>query len=860
MIISTQSEELKLWRILFNVNPLNLLQNNSLQVTNSTSTEIPLHFSSRRQYITTIEPLIISECYAELAQALEYQDQQELQYFQLEISQRRQSEKQIDRHGVVDNVMLITFTSPNSSHISFKTGDVLLLTPTELKTETSSSVMLFGIIEHINNIDNDIHVAVCPPKTKSWGKIAQKKLLEYVHWRVASTKFATGPYARMIRALHCIGDTSLHKTILNPSAYAHEYKSSLHRVSPAIRQYLTNSFNSSQIQAIGATSTTRENFTLIMGPPGTGKTTMLLGILSIVLQQNPRAKILISAPTNVAVDEIILRIWKQGLVDKRGERYGPKIVRLGIEDRMPDKIRRKAYLDTLVKHQVRKEVERQEKSGDIRLCKSEIRQIETRVKKDILNSSNIICSTLSTASLSDPVVQNIRFDLVCIDEACQAIEPLSLIPLVFFHAKHCVMTGDPNQLPATLISSHASSAGLDRSLMERLIRAKFPTIMLNIQYRMHPDISRFPVSYFYENKLNDDPSTEYRATEYCETLGPYAFLDCITGKEKKKHNSLHNTYEANLVSLLCQGVINNFGSDRDKKRVSSQIVVLTPYRKQLSTIKNHLKRQEKYCQYLPAIQVYTIDGFQGNESEIIILSCVRSSNQRGIGFVQDVRRMNVALTRAQHQLIVLGNSETLSKNKAWSDLIEDSKIRGCYHVVSGNCSAFVRRNIETSQPKYLKRKNTHQITSKKTSTSNTINTVPNPTSDSVPIIDLTYSPPKKRETKLLPLSEEKNISEQKISTLSKPNSLKATPSSSPNSMKRPFSKLAQAALDKNFVPPKKKVSKRKKPSSGGSIPNERENRVTQRSLSSSSSSKFSNKDWRQHQAFVLNVQKRNKKK
>jgi senataxin len=275
---------------------------------------------------------------------------------------------------------------------------------------------------------------------------------------------------------------------------------------------------------------------------------------------------------------------------------------------------------------------------------------------------------------------NIEFETVIIDEAAQCVEASALIPLKYGCAK-CILVGDPKQLPPTVLSKEAASQyQYEQSLFVRMqVNHPNDVHLLDTQYRMHPEISQFPSDTFYDGRLLDGPNMSSLREQPWHTaplLGPYRFFD-IKGQHQAapKGHSLINVAEAEAALQLYDRLVNDF-PDVDFRTVV-KIGIITPYKSQLSELKTRFARR-----YGPGItdlvEFNTTDAFQGRECEIIIFSCVRASLSGNIGFLQDIRRMNVGLTRAKSSLWVLGNSESLVRGEFWAKLIENAKARRCF--------------------------------------------------------------------------------------------------------------------------------------------------------------------------------------
>ncbi|PON78563.1 P-loop containing nucleoside triphosphate hydrolase [Parasponia andersonii] len=335
----------------------------------------------------------------------------------------------------------------------------------------------------------------------------------------------------------------------------------------------------------------------------------------------------------------------------------------------------------------------------------EIKGLKYKIRKSILREAEIVVTTLSGcggdlyAVCSESVSghrfgspsENTLFDAVVIDEAAQAVEPATLIPLQLLKSNgvKCIMVGDPKQLPATVLSNVASKFLFECSMFERLQKAGHPVVMLTEQYRMHPEICRFPSSHFYERKLlNGKMSSKLAPFHETEGLGPYVFYDIIDGRELRGKNSgalsLYNEHEVDAALEVVKFFKNKYPSEF----IAGRIGIITPYKRQLSLLRSRFSTFFG-SSIVDDIEFNTVDGFQGREVDILILSTVRAAtssagpgiNLSNIGFVADVRRMNVALTRAKLSLLVVGNARTLQTNKNWAALIKDAVERNLVRTV-----------------------------------------------------------------------------------------------------------------------------------------------------------------------------------
>jgi len=490
-------------------------------------------------------------------------------------------------------------------------------------------------------------------------------------------------------------------------------------------EFESDDLNESQVKAAQLALGSTPVF-LVHGPPGTGKTTTLVKIIKELVER--RNKILATADSNNAVDNLVVGLIKEGL----------KVVRLGHPARL-DPALLKVSLDYMVEHhdkyeEIKKIDEKVEKirskqtefkkpipslkrgltdeeifnlaqkgkgargvsfeiiksmakwidmQREINSLVSEKIQIYNKIVEEILSRTDVVCTTNSTAG-SD-LLLGITFDVAVIDEATQATEPSSLIPLI--KAKKLIMAGDHKQLPPTILNPEAQA--LSFTLFERFLE-NYPeaSYMLRIQYRMNEKIMMFPSIKFYDGKLIAHPSV--RNITLSQIVGseirdpilddtPVVFVDtCRMFKEKVKRGSFskYNPREAEFVKKLVDKLI---GSGVIKNAVG----IITPYKDHEDYLKDKI----------PGVEIHTVDGFQGREKEIIILSLVRSNQEQEIGFLNDLRRINVALTRAKRKLIIIGDAETLTSNSFFHDLIQYVKNNGKFVSLEANC----KRSLGKSQ-------------------------------------------------------------------------------------------------------------------------------------------------------------------
>ncbi|XP_050908466.1 helicase sen1 [Lathyrus oleraceus] len=298
------------------------------------------------------------------------------------------------------------------------------------------------------------------------------------------------------------------------------------------------------------------------------------------------------------------------------------------------------------------------------------------------NACLILCTASSSVKMHySAMVKPVEF--LVIDEAAQLKECESTIPLQLTGLRHCILIGDERQLPALVKSKIADKCEFGRSMFERLVILGYKRHMLNVQYRMHPSISLFPCKEFYDEKLFDAPVVREESYNKLflkrEMYGPYSFINIAKGKEKHgQGQSLKNMVEVAVISEIIKSLNKEFM--RTKKKVS--IGIISPYNAQVSEIQEKVKQYTWASNSGFSVNVRSVDGFQGGEEDIIIISTVRSNGSGNVGFLSNRQRTNVAITRARYCLWILGNASTLiNSDSVWRNVVLDAKRRGCFHNV-----------------------------------------------------------------------------------------------------------------------------------------------------------------------------------
>lgn len=446
--------------------------------------------------------------------------------------------------------------------------------------------------------------------------------------------------------------------------------------------------NGSQINAVK--SVLQKPLSLIQGPPGTGKTVTSATVIYHLAKVNG-GQVLVCAPSNVAVDQLCERIHRTGL----------KVVRLTAKSREDVE----SSVGFLSLHQQVRMNDSNLELTKLAQLKSELGELSSQDEKkfktltrgaerEILNNADVICCTCVGAG--DPRLQKMKFRTVLIDESTQSAEPECMIPLVL-GCKQVVLVGDHQQLGPVIMNKKAAKAGLNQSLFERLVILGLAPIRLNVQYRMHPCLSEFPSNMFYEGSLQNGVTMQQRLrrdVDFPWPVGdtPMMFWSNLGNEEiSASGTSYLNRTEASNVEKIVTRFFKAGVQPAD-------IGVITPYEGQRSYVVQSMQntgtfKKENYKE----IEVASVDAFQGREKDFIVLSCVRSNDHQGIGFLSDPRRLNVALTRAKYGLVILGNPKVLSKHPLWHYLLQHFKERNC--LVEGPLSNLQTSLLQFSRPK-----------------------------------------------------------------------------------------------------------------------------------------------------------------
>ena len=450
---------------------------------------------------------------------------------------------------------------------------------------------------------------------------------------------------------------------------------------PGFRQLYPIGFpwlNPTQETAVNKVLCTKD-VAVVHGPPGTGKTTTMVEAIYETLHREPQ--VLVCAQSNMAVDWI-----SEKLVDR-----GVNVLRIGNPSRVNDKMLSFTYERRFEGHpsypelwSIRKELRqlqgrrhrgsRDERDGvrsRISRLKDRAVALEVQINADLFDSAHVIASTL--VSSNHRLLGGMHFGTLFIDEAAQALEAACWIAIR--KADRVILAGDHCQLPPTIKCFDAARGGLEQTMMETIVVNKPETVsLLKIQYRMNEAIMRFSSEWFYHGELEAAPEVKNRSILDLDT--PISWID--TSEMDFKEQFVGETFgrinkdEANLLLQELQAYISKIGGERIlDERIDFGII--SPYKAQVQYLRSKIKGNDALLPYRHLFTVNTVDGFQGQERDVIFISLVRANEDGQIGFLRDLRRMNVAITRARMKLVILGDAATLGKHPFYHKLIESIK-------------------------------------------------------------------------------------------------------------------------------------------------------------------------------------------
>lgn len=473
---------------------------------------------------------------------------------------------------------------------------------------------------------------------------------------------------------------------LDPTNFKHRQPQFFTPRGAAADPPLAAGLNESQRAAIRF-ALTAEDVAIIHGPPGTGKTTSVVEFIRQAAASGQ--KVLACAPSNTAVDNLLERLAAAG----------SRVVRVGHPARVKEDLRAHT-LDALVAEhdnmrlvrELLREAEslyqkadrytrakpargaKQDMRREARDLKAESRQLERQAINHVLDGAEVICAT---TAIDDLVLGDRRFDWVVVDEACQTTEPACWIPLT--RGDRILLAGDHCQLPPTVVSKDAAREGLARSMMQRLVETYGATItrQLDVQYRMHETIMRFSSGQFYADTLVADESVRGHLLSDLPGVAsspltdePLTFID-TAGADYDEEAELDGSSRCNPAEGRL--VLHKVAQLLEAGVPPEEIAVIAPYAAQVRWLRERTPD--------PALEIDTVDGFQGREKEAVVISLVRSNREGEIGFLADTRRMNVALTRPRRKLIVIGDSATLGDHPFYAALLDYFQQAGAYNTV-----------------------------------------------------------------------------------------------------------------------------------------------------------------------------------
>jgi len=435
---------------------------------------------------------------------------------------------------------------------------------------------------------------------------------------------------------------------------------------------------------------------VIHGPPGTGKTTSLVQAIHLTLQTEKQ--VLVCAPTNSAIDLITEKLIELGI----------DVVRLGHPARISDELQNSSVDGKVAASPYFKDIKNLRRNAEeyfrmagkykrvfgkedakqraafyaeARSCLKEARLLEDYITDEVFATARVICCTPVTST--HRALARKRFNTLFFDEASQALEPMVWIPLL--KCKRLVLCGDHFQLPPVVKSAEARKGGLDKTMLDRCIHFDGAVALLTRQYRMSTAIMGFSNAFFYGNALvadesvseqalvNDEESYLSKNIEFIDTAG--CGFDEIQNPETLSH---YNPKEGEVLFKHLEQLLQDFSALPEAEPI--HIGIISPYKEQREWLKDNLDESAWHKDKLASLSIKTIDGFQGEERDVIYISLVRSNSHQEIGFLSDLRRMNVAITRAKKKLVVIGDSATVGANDFYRQFLEYCEKHGMYRT------------------------------------------------------------------------------------------------------------------------------------------------------------------------------------
>ena len=537
----------------------------------------------------------------------------------------------------------------------------------QTSTASTTKIKYFPFTGTVSYVDGDRMVVAVPDN----GQLIDVQSAEHVGIQLF---FDETSYKMMFDALDRVIKAKGRLGYLRDLFYSHQ-KAETFSFAPLHFPYL----NPTQQDAVNKVLRAKD-VAIVHGPPGTGKTTTLVEAIYETLRRENQ--VLVCAQSNMAVDWI-----SEKLVDR-----GVNVLRIGNPTRVNDKMlsftyerRFEAHPDYELLWSIRKairELRGHRKRGDdkyhqkLERLKERATELEVRINAQLFGEARVIACTL--VGSANRLLDGQKFGTLFIDEAAQALEAACWIPMR--KVSRVIFAGDHCQLPPTVKNFAALKAGLDKTLMERIVENKPEVVtLLKMQYRMNEEIMRFSSDWFYGNQVESAPEVKYRSILDLDI--PMTWIDTsefelpedgsLTFKEQFVGESFGriNKAEAELTLLALENYFKKIGKERIlDERID--VGIISPYRAQVQYLRRQLKKKEWVKPYRHLISVNTVDGFQGQERDIILISLVRANDEGQIGFLRDLRRMNVAITRARMKLIILGDASTMTRHPFYKKLYD----------------------------------------------------------------------------------------------------------------------------------------------------------------------------------------------